>query len=171
MAVIPASAFAMSLYTHSLLHLCLVSDSMQKWLGRSVEESGVLAPELSVGHRAHFPRVKTIFYGLGSTLKTLLRLLQLTYMIVWWWCENSDDVKWLKGGVVEWHSWNIGLFLYQFFTEDRIFGARSFRRTPDLFFHLHLDMKLGQLYHILLHIHETALRPSIIMASTDAWQP
>jgi len=57
---------------------------MQKWLGRSVEKSRLLAPEPSVGHRVHFPRVKAISYGLGSTLKTLLRLLQSTYMIVLW---------------------------------------------------------------------------------------
>jgi len=53
---------------------------VQKRLGRSIEESGVLAVELSIGYHAHFPRVKTT----ENTLKTLLRLLQLTYMIVLW---------------------------------------------------------------------------------------
>ena len=77
-----ASAFVTSFHTHRLPHLPSSLRGVQKQLGRNIEESGALAVELSVGHHAHFPRVEAISYGLESTLETLLRLLQLTYMIV-----------------------------------------------------------------------------------------
>jgi len=70
-----ASTFPTSLPTSlTASSLSGLPDSLrgvQKWLGRSAEESRVLAPEPSVGHRT---RVKAISYGLESTLKTLLRL-------------------------------------------------------------------------------------------------
>ena len=58
--------------------------------------------------------------------------------------------------------------------EDRIFvrdHSGGEHQIFYLFFHLHLDMKLGQLYLISLHIYETALRPFIIIASSEAWRP
>ena len=55
---------------------------VQKPLSRSVEESGVLAPEWSVERRAHLPRVKEISYGLKSMFETFLRLLQSTHKVV-----------------------------------------------------------------------------------------
>jgi len=79
MAVIPTwlSLCLRDVSLHSLTASSLpgLLDSLrgiQRRLGRSGEKSRVPAPELSVGHRAHFPRVEAISCGLGGTLKTLL---------------------------------------------------------------------------------------------------
>jgi len=56
--------------------------------------------------------------------------------------------------------------------EDRIFVRDHSGGEHQFFFVFSpaLDMKLGQLYLISLHIYETALRPFFLIASTEAWQ-
>jgi len=54
---------------------------MQKWLGQSIEESGVFAPEWCVKCRTRFPQIKAISNRLGVRSKFSHKLPQSTYTV------------------------------------------------------------------------------------------